>query len=453
MVKTSASCPKCHQPVILELQRLFDLNTDPEAKQKLLSGMANRVACPHCNYNGPLPTPIVYHDPENELLLTFFPPEAGVPVNQQEMTIGPLIKKVVDDLPPQKRKAYIFQPQTMLTQQRLFERILEADGITPEMMKAQQERLNLIQRLAMIREDALPEAIKQEDALIDEQLFMLLSRLAEASAATGDENSARQLASLQEKLLEHASFGQELKKQTEETQQAISDLQEASKKGLTRESLLDLIIKAAESEIRLVTLVSMARNGLDYAFFQLLSDKIDHTSGDEQTRLTSLREKLLEITQEIDEAMKAQVNDAQKLLAELLAAEKTEEASQKALPRMSQVFVDLLRHELEGTQYSDDEDKKKKLEIIARTIQAASASKKYIELIEALIQAPDEAKLNDMLKQAGDAINDEFLKLLTGLTNQMETQGDQPQTVFRLKEVYRAALRFSMQQNLKKAAK
>ena len=120
MVKTSASCPKCHQPVILELQRLFDLNTDPEAKQKLLSGMANRVACPHCGYNGPLPTPIVYHDPENELLLTFFPPEAGVPVNQQEMTIGPLIKKVVDDLPPQKRKAYIFQPQTMLTQQRLF---------------------------------------------------------------------------------------------------------------------------------------------------------------------------------------------------------------------------------------------------------------------------------------------------------------------------------------------
>ena len=103
MVKTSAACPKCRKPITVEVQRLFDLNTDPEAKQKLLSGMANMVNCPHCGYQGPLPTPIVYHDPDNELLLTFFPPEAGIPVNQQEMTIGPLIKKIVDDLAPEKR--------------------------------------------------------------------------------------------------------------------------------------------------------------------------------------------------------------------------------------------------------------------------------------------------------------------------------------------------------------
>jgi hypothetical protein len=49
--------------------------------------------------------------------------------------------------PPEKRKSYLFRPQTMLTQQRLFETILEADGITPEMIKSQQEKLHLLQQL------------------------------------------------------------------------------------------------------------------------------------------------------------------------------------------------------------------------------------------------------------------------------------------------------------------
>ncbi len=39
------------------------------------------------------------------------------------------------------------KPETMLTRQRMMERILEEDGITPEMLKAQQDRLHFLQRL------------------------------------------------------------------------------------------------------------------------------------------------------------------------------------------------------------------------------------------------------------------------------------------------------------------
>ncbi len=451
MVKTSAACPKCHQPITVELQRLFDLNTDPQAKQKLLSGTANMVNCPHCGYHGPLPTPIVYHDPDHELLLTFFPPEAGVPVNQQEMTIGPLIKKVVDDLVPEKRKAYIFRPQTMLTQQRLFERILETDGITPEMIKAQQDRLNLIQRLAMASSEALPVAITQEDDLVDDQLFMLLSHLIEASASGGDENSARQLAGLQQALLEHSTFGKKVAEQTRDTQKAISDLQALSKKGLTRENLLDLVINASTSEVQLATIVSMARGGMDYAFFQLLSDKLEKSKGDDQAKLIALREKLLDMTHEVDEAIKAQTEQAQKLLDEILSAEKTEEAAQAALPKITQIFVDLLRQELKKAQSANDQGRFAKLQTVAQIIQAASTSGAYIELIEALLQAPDEASLNALLEEAKDAIDDEFLQFLSGLTNQVESQGDQAEMVDQLKRVHKAVLRFSMQKNISQA--
>jgi len=57
-------------------------------------------ALPVCGYQGRLATPVVYHDNEKELLLTFFPPELGMPLDQQEKTIGPLIKQVTDRLPP-----------------------------------------------------------------------------------------------------------------------------------------------------------------------------------------------------------------------------------------------------------------------------------------------------------------------------------------------------------------
>ena len=414
----------------------------------MLSGRANLVSCANCGYQGNLPTPIVYHDPEKELLITFFPPELGVPVNDQEKMIGPMIKKVVDDLPMQKRKAYLFRPQTMLTQQHLFERILQADGITPEMMKAQQDRLSLIQRLAMLSDEALPQAIQQDDALIDEQLFMLLSRLAEASAAAGDEASANKLASLQQNMLENSTFGKQVEEQSRETQTAISDLQEASKKGLTRESLLDLVLKAADKDIQLVTIVSMARGGMDYGFFQLLSDKLEHAKPDEAQKLTDLRSKLLDLTYEIDEAVKVQTEEAHKVLDEILGAPDIDIAAQKALPKMTQVFVEILKGELQAAQKSKDQAKLEKLAKIATVIHSASTSNAYIGLIETLLQAPDDKSVEEALNEVKDLINDDFLQFINGLTNQLETHNDQPEVLQRLKEINRIVLRVSMQKKL-----
>ena len=139
MPKTQISCPRCRTPLTPDIQQLFDRNTDPEAKQKLLSGSANMIQCQTCGFQGLYPTPIVYHDPEKEMLLTYFPPELGLAINDQEKMIGPLINRVVNDLPMERRKAYLFQAQNMLTYQTLMEKILEADGVTKEMLDAQQK--------------------------------------------------------------------------------------------------------------------------------------------------------------------------------------------------------------------------------------------------------------------------------------------------------------------------
>ena len=97
MPRTQVNCPNCRQPVVAEIDQLFDLNTDPTAKQRLLSGAVNIVNCQVCGYQGGLATPIVYHDPEKELLLTFVPPELNMARDDQERAIGALINQVMNE--------------------------------------------------------------------------------------------------------------------------------------------------------------------------------------------------------------------------------------------------------------------------------------------------------------------------------------------------------------------
>ena len=448
MAKTIVPCPQCHQPITIELTRLFDTNTDPEAKQKLLSGSANYFKCPICGAQGVYPTPIVYHDPDKELLLTFFPPDLHTPINEQERILGPMIKKAMDDLPPEKRKSYLFRPQTMLTQQRLFETILEADGITPEMIKAQQEKLHLLQQLLGASAEGLPEMIQQNDEKIDEEFFMLLSSLAQASAAAGDQESLAALNALQKALIEHSTLGKTAALEAAETQEAVKELQELSKTGLTREKLLDLLIKSSNSYIRLTTIATMARSGLDYTFFQLLSDKIEASSGEEKAHLESLRQRLLTITQAVDEAMKTQLEEARKLVNELLAAEDVEKATQEALPRINQAVVEVINQEAKAAQAAKDEAKLRKLSQIINVIQSADSSNAYLGLIDALLQEESAENRVKILEESGDLVNDEFVQLLAGLIGQLEQQGDQQEVLDQLKELNREILRFTMKRNL-----
>jgi hypothetical protein len=451
MAKTTISCPQCRQPIAADITRLFDVAENPQVKQILLSGAYNLVQCPNCGYRGQAPTPIVYHDPEKELLLTFFPPELNVPVNQQEQMIGPLIKKVMENQPMEKRKAYFLNPETMLTRQRLVERILEKDGITPEMLKAQQDRLNLLQRLASTSPEVRPEVIRQEVDLVDEQLLMILQRLIQSAAAAGEQESARVLVDLQQQILENTEYGQEVLSQVREQQAAVAALEAAGKEGLTRQSLLNIIIDAAESEIRLATLVSMARGGLDYGFFQLLTERIQRAKGEEQAKLSALRENLLEMTHEIDQAIKEQEELAGQLLDQILAEENIEEATLDALPEINEIFLEVLRASIQAARKANDQGRLGKLQQVASAIQKISAPGANIDLIEALIQAENEEAMRVILDDNADEITDEFTQFLSNLLSQTQQQEGREATADKLHQVYRLVLRFSMKRNLNKS--
>jgi hypothetical protein len=70
--------------------------------------------------------------------------------------------------------------------------------------------------------------------------------------------------------------------------------------------------------------------------------------------------------------------------------------------------------------------------------------------VEELLDAEDDAARLQVLKNHASQITADFLQLFNGVVSQAETQNQPPEVVERLREAYRAALRFSMESNIKK---
>ena len=446
MPKTQVSCPNCRQPVVAEINQLFDVNADPSAKSRLLSGSYNLVQCQYCGYQGNLASPIVYHDPEKELLLTFVPAELGLPRNDQERLIGSMINQVINKLPQEKRKGYLLNPQSTLTMQGLVERVLEADGITREMIQAQQQRMNLLQRLASVSDESVrAEIVRQEEALVDAEFFNLLNRLIEVSMMGGDRESAQQLTELQQSLLPLTSYGRELQAQSQEVEAAIKDLQAAGKE-LTREKLLELILNAP-NETRLSALVSLARPGMDYQFFQLLSERIDRARPDARKRLVDLRTSLLEMTQEIDRQLEEHRQQMRQLIEQILKSSDISAAMSQALSVVDEIFIQELQQMVDEARKQGDLERSSKLQQMVGVLQQAS-SPPELGLVEEYLDAPDEKARQVFLEANDEAITPEFMDLLTNISNQVQASEDKEFSVH-VAAASRQALRYNMQRNLR----
>jgi hypothetical protein len=451
MPQTQISCPRCRQLITANIEQLFDVTQDPQAKQRLLGGVSNMARCPHCGYQGRLATPIVYHDNEKELLLTFFPPELNMQLNEQERLIGPMIKQVTDRLAPEKRKGYLLKPVPNLTYESMIQTILSKDGITPEMLKEQQDRVQVIERLLQASsKDVRSEIIKQNINLFDEQFFALFSRLAQSAAGSGQEPVARAMVDLQNQLLEETDFGRNLKESVGELEAATKALQEVGQ-GLTREKLLDIVLESP-GDARVRAYATIARGGMDYQFFQLLSERIDKAPADEKARLEALREKLLDFTNEIDKQMEARYKQSQEFVESLLAQEDIVQAVRDNLNNFTQDAVDVVNQLLRQASEKNDYTRMGKLQKMVEILREVSTPPE-VSFIEQLLDAPDDGTLDQMLDANRDLLNDQFMEALIGLVAQVEQASEQgnPEAKAlgeKLSKVYKTALKYSMQRNM-----
>jgi len=451
MPQTQIACPNCRQMIAANVEQLVDVTQDPQAKQRLLGGASNMARCPHCGFQGRLATPIVYHDNAKELLLTFFPPELNMPLNEQERIIGPLIKKVTDSLPAEKRKGYLLKPIPNLSYESMIKLILEKDGVTSEMLKEQQDRVAVIERLIQASsKDVRSEIIKQNTNIIDEQFFGLFGRLAQSAAGSGQQQIAQAMVDLQNQLLEETEFGRQLKETIGEMEAATKSLQEAGQ-GLTREKLLDIVIEAP-SDARLKAYVNLVRGGMDYQFFQLLSEKIDKASGEEKSKLEAMREKLLGFTNEVDKQVEARYKQAQEVVEKILSEDDVVKAVEANIQNITQDVVDIATQLLKQASEKNDYARMGKLQKMIEILRQASTPPE-VEFIEHLLDAPDDAALEKMLDDNKEMVNDEFMQALVGLVAQVDQAAEQGNPEAKglsekLSKVYKTAMKLSMKKNM-----
>ena len=452
MPQTKISCPRCRQMIPAQVEQLFDVTADPASKQRLLGRVSNYAHCSFCGFEGPLATPIVYHDNEKELLLTYFPSELGLPVNEQERLVGPLMTQIMNRLPAEKRKGYLLRPQSFLTFQSMLERILEKDGVTKEMLDEQQQRLNLIQRLMTASSpEVRTSIIQQESSQLDEAFFALFNRLAESAAASGQEQAIQAMAALQQELLANSEYGRKLQALVGELEAAVKTLQDVGQ-GLTREKLLDIFV-AAPNDARLQALVSLTHNGLDYSFFQIMTDKIEKSSGEGRKKLEDLRAKILELNNQLDKALEEQMKQADRLIETLLEAPDIAKATAENIANFqNEVVIQVLETKLRDAQQKNDNARMQKLQQVVGVLQEASAPPE-LEIVNELVDAAgDDITLAQALKAHEQDLTEELTGVIVALMQQVEQQGsadpNSKEIIRRLEKVYRAILKRSMQKNI-----
>jgi hypothetical protein len=197
--------------------------------------------------------------------------------------------------------------------------------------------------------------------------------------------------------------------------------------------------------------VSLARAGMDYVFFQNLTERIEKASAEEKAKLEGIREKLLYFTNEIDKQMEARLKQAQKFVETLLEQEDIEKATQANLDNFSQDAVEVVNQMLRQASEANDYTRMGKLQKMVQVLQSASAPPPEVAFIEQLLTAPDEASLDKMLNDNDAMVNQQFVDALSGLVTQMESQPDNPEAKemgAKLTEIYRVALKRVMKKNM-----
>lgn len=388
------TCPSCQNQFQTPVEQILDVRDDPSAKMRVLNGLLNIAACPHCQAQGALNLPFLYHDPEKELALIYMPMEAGRDDLERQQAIGRLTSTVINGLPPEQRRGYLLQPQVFLTMENIANRILEADGITPEMVEERKAKADLLGRMLDATSDEVLEAIvKENDARIDDDLFGMLAMNLEMAQAIGQAAAVQRLLAVHDKLMELSSAGQAIRARTETV--------EALRAEPTREKLLDLLVKAPDEEAREM-LILYGRPLLDYPFFQLLTAQIEAASAKaEKERLTALRKEILDTRDRLDDQARAVFEERAGLLRDLLLSDDPEKLARQRAMELDQAFSTVLTTSLEDAKAEGNQEMAKSLEgiwhLVLKLMEETLPPE--VRFVNRLMNAEDEAEIDRMLQE------------------------------------------------------
>jgi hypothetical protein len=378
----------------------------------------------------------LYHDPEHELALVLMPVELNLNHTDQQRIIGDLTNALINSLPPEKRKGYLLTPQVFFSLQSMMDRVLQAEGITPEMIERQRARARLIETFLRARdEETLRTLVKQHEAELDYEFFQTLTASAQAMQAEGHPEMARTLLGLRAVLVEMSSAARKAA--------AEADAALGLGRVITRQDLLERLQEAPSDEA-FEELVAVGRPLLDYAFFQELTAKIEaaESQQDAETanRLRALRSRILDTAARQDEEMRKAVQESAELLKSVLMAEDPRAVMQQNKERIDDLFLSILSANLQQARADGRSDLAARLEAIG-DIAADILEERLppeIRLIQQLMRAAYPEETGELLTQNRALVTEQMLTIMENILQQLEA-ARQTRAAERLRQILEQA--------------
>jgi hypothetical protein len=418
------ACPNCRTPMRAQIFSLVDVGRQPELKNYLLAGQLNMAVCPNCGAPVMIAAPLIYHDPSKQLFLVHFPQQLNTRPEEQERFVGDATSLIMRDLPADAPKGYLLAPKRFLTLNSLVDAILEADGISREVIEAQRARVELISRMAEAFEQGeqqLAAAVAQHKGALDYDFFATLTAFAQASAQGGRDESATLLLDLREKLIALTGFDA-----------ASLDMAEgeADEPDLDLGELIERLAEAPEDQIEQI--IGEIRPALDYGFFEEWTRRIDaaEQAGDTAAaeRLTARRALILETVERMDQQAQELFEAGAKILQQVFEAPDKAEALRANRERIDEAFLLVLQANMAAAERAGNAEALAQLQEIERLAmeivqESLSPEDRFINELLGAEKPQDATKL---LRQNPTMITTAFVKRLNELADQMEQDGRQP---------------------------
>jgi hypothetical protein len=425
---TPINCPNCRQPFSAILEQVIDIDSNPQAKVRLLNVQLNHLTCPLCGFQFTAHTPLIYHDGSQELLITYVPMELNLPQAEQERIIGQLQQALINSLPPEQRKGYMFTPRSALTMQSLADQVLEADGFTPEMREAHKARLDLIDMLLETPEDQRITAIQSHDDQIDDAFLQTLAAAAQLMQQRGDDQKSTAMAALYDDLIANTTIGRQLatdaQRQGEAVEWAREKLQNLGEMT-THEQLVALVLEASEDDDRLQAVIAMAWPAMDYQFFQAFTEHLETSEGAERERLETLRAEITELTTALEQQNRAILQQAANVLRNIMSAQNIDETLRQHEPFIDDAFMAVLNANIQAAEQAKDLQASARLKQVYERVVAMlqSQAPPEVRFINALMMTDDDASAQAIIDQQAGQLNAEVLELIDVLIDDLREGG------------------------------
>jgi hypothetical protein len=399
---------------------VVDVGRQPELKNYLLAGQLNLAVCPNCGNPAMIAAPLIYHDPAKQLFLVHFPPQLNTRLEEQERFIGDATKLIMRDLPANAPRGYLLAPRRFLTLNSLLDVVLEADGISREVVEAQRARVELISRLAEAYEqgeEQLTKLVEQHKDALDYEFFATLTAFAEASTQGGRDDSAEILLGLRDKLLELTGFDAER-------------LGESEGEDWTLDEVIERLTGASDAELEQE--IGELRPAIDYGFFEALTKRIDaaEQAGDTATaaRLTTRRSQILETVERMDKQAQELFEAGAQVLEEVMRAADPAAALRAQREKIDEAFLLVLDANLAAAERAGAAGAVARLTEIRRlALEIAEESLSPEErFINQLLHAEKPQDATKLLRQNPAMVTPAFVKRVNELADQLENDGRKP---------------------------